>query len=138
MTELGILNHGVSSGKVNLRIGSCNHSSEKNGSRKEIDLKQGVSTPYDSGSAMRSITSWCAVCIPGRKQKETKTEEPEKSSRKKSSRKRSSGPDEGSSHQGTIPAASTDTGGAAVVVMSATQMSAMEGSSHEGGDGGGS
>ncbi|KAB5540856.1 hypothetical protein DKX38_013830 [Salix brachista] len=91
---------------------------------------------------MRSITSWCAVCIPGRKQKETKTAEPEKSSRKKSSRKRSSGSDdqaEGSSHQGSIHASSADTGGAAVVVMTSTQMSDMEGSSHGGGggDGGG-
>ncbi|KAJ6906885.1 inhibitor of growth protein 1 [Populus alba x Populus x berolinensis] len=60
---------------------------------------------------MRSVTSWCTACIPGRKQKETKTEESEKSLRKKPSRDESSG----SSHQGTTHAASSaDTGGAAV------------------------
>ena len=90
---------------------------------------------------MRSVTSWCTACIPGRKQKETKTEESEISLRKKPSREESSGPDhdqaEGSSHQGTTHVASSaDTGGAAVVVMTATQMSDMEGSSHGGGGGG--
>ncbi|KAL3579939.1 hypothetical protein D5086_017774 [Populus alba] len=95
----------------------------------------------EAGSAMRSVTSWCTACIPGRKQKETKTEESEKSLRKKPSRDESSGPGdqahEGSSHQGTTHAASSaDTGGAAVVVMTATHMSDMEGSSHGGGGGG--
>ncbi|KAG6792742.1 hypothetical protein POTOM_001899 [Populus tomentosa] len=66
---------------------------------------------------MRSITSWCTACIPGRKRKEIKIEEPEKSSLKKSSDDQAEG-----SHQGTTLAASNDTGGAAVTT--AAHMSA--------------
>jgi hypothetical protein len=81
---------------------------------------------------MRSITSWCTACIPGRKQKEIKTEEPEKSSLKTSS---SDDQAEGS-HQGTTHAASNETGGAAVTTAAHMSVSNDTGGSGDGSRGG--